>query len=152
MAQVKQVAVTAVNRLERARHRDVELLGIGERILTRADVPLAPGRDRLELGVQRHHRHFKAHLIVAFAGAAVRDGVRAFHLGDLHQMLGDQRARKRRAEQILALVNRPGLHRRVDEIGQKFLAQIADVELARSRFERLFFQPGRVLLPAPDQR
>jgi len=61
-------------------------------------------------------------------------------------VLGDQRAGERRAQQVNALVNGPGLHGREHEIGQEFLAQIADVELAGAGLERLFLEPVQFFL------
>ena len=38
--------------------------------------------------------------------------------------LGDERPRDARAEEILSLVNRPGVNHRIDEVAREFLNQI----------------------------
>jgi hypothetical protein len=53
-------------------------------------VPVAPGRDDLDVGVERIGREFEPHLVIALAGRAVADGVGAGFGGDLDQTLGDQ--------------------------------------------------------------
>ena len=70
---------------------------------------VAPRGDDLQIRRERGGGQFEAHLVVAFAGGAVGDGVGFFLLGDFHHALGDERARDAGAEEILALVNRAGL-------------------------------------------
>ena len=50
VAHVPDVAVAAVDRLVAVRHGHVVRRGVGQRILARADVPLAPGGDDLAAG------------------------------------------------------------------------------------------------------
>jgi hypothetical protein len=45
--------------------------GIGESILARADVPLAPRRNHLELGSERLVRELESDLVIPLPGAAV---------------------------------------------------------------------------------
>ena len=52
--------------------RDAVLLGIGHQFLARQQIPLAPRRDDLDVGLQRIGAQFEAHLVVALAGGAVR--------------------------------------------------------------------------------
>jgi hypothetical protein len=49
------------------------------------------GRDHLDVRVERIGRQFEAHLVVALAGRAMRNGIGAGFGGDLDQPLGDQR-------------------------------------------------------------
>ncbi len=57
--------------------RDAVLLGVGQQLLARQQIPLAPGRDDLDVGLQRIGAELEAHLVVALAGGAVGDGVGA---------------------------------------------------------------------------
>ena len=80
--------------------RDLVLLGEFEEMGAALERPVAPGRDDLDVGVQRIGGQFEADLVIALAGRAVRDGVGAGLGGDLDQVLGDQRAGDRGAEQV----------------------------------------------------
>ncbi len=111
------------------------LLGVGQQLLARQQIPLAPRRDHLDVGFQRIGAEFEAHLVVALAGGAVRDGVGAGLVGDLDQALGDQRPRDRGAEQVFAFVHGVGAEHREDEIAHEFLAQVVDVDLLRRNAE-----------------
>ncbi len=85
--------------------RDLVLLGKGDELLARAQVPFAPGRDDGHVGLQRIIAELEAHLVVALAGGAVDDRVGADLFGDLDLLLGDQRPGDGGAEQIVALVD-----------------------------------------------
>ena len=76
------------------------LLGEGEKRAAGGELPFAPGRDDLDVGLERISRQLEAHLIIALAGRAMGDRVGADFVGDLDQMLGDQRPRDRGAKQI----------------------------------------------------
>jgi hypothetical protein len=117
---VPEILVLAVDAFHRRLDGDVVLGGVIERIAAPADRPLAPRRNDAQLGIERHHRQLEAHLVVALAGGAVRDGVGAFEFGDLDQLLGDQRAGEGGAEQVVALVDGASLHRGEDVVGEKF--------------------------------
>ena len=56
----------------------------------------------------------------------MRNGVGAGLLGDLDEMLGDQRAGDRGAEQIDAFIDGIGAEHREDEIAHEFLAHVLD--------------------------
>ena len=73
---------------------------------------VAPRRDDLQIRRERGGGEFKPHLVVAFAGRAVGDGVGFFLLGDFDHALGDERAGDAGAEEILVLINRARLHHR----------------------------------------
>jgi hypothetical protein len=110
-------------------HRDAVRLGVGQQLLAREQVPLAPGRDDLHVGHQRVGAQLEAHLVVALAGGAVRDGVGAGLARDLDQPLGDERARDRGAEQVLALVDGVAAEHREDEVAHELLAQVVDEDV-----------------------
>ena len=89
---------------------------------------VAPWGDDLQVGRERGGGEFEAHLIVAFAGRTVRNGVGLFFLGDFHHALGDERARDAGAEKILPLVNRAGLDDGINEVAREFFLQIINVD------------------------
>jgi hypothetical protein len=64
----------------------------------------------------------EAHLVVALAGRAVRDGVGAVRERDLRLASRDQRARDRRAEHVAALVEGVGAQDREDVVARELLA------------------------------
>jgi len=108
-------------------------LGIGEQLLAREQVPLPPGGDDLDVGLERIGAQLEAHLVVALAGGAVGDGVRTRLVGDLHQPLGDQGTGDGGSQQVLALVERVGPEHGVDEVPHELLAQVVDVDLLDTR-------------------
>ena len=114
-------------------------------------VPLAPRRDHLDVRLQRVIAEFEAHLIVALAGRAVRDRIGADYLGDLDLLLGDERARDRGTQQILALVERVGTEHRKDIVADEFLAQILDEDILRLHAQHLGLAPRRLDLLALAQ-
>jgi hypothetical protein len=109
--------------------RDAVLFGVGEQSLARREVPLAPRRDDLDARLEGVVAQLETDLVVALAGRAVRHGVGTGLARDLDLALGDQRARDRRAEEVLALVDRVGAEHRKHEIAHELLAQIVDVDL-----------------------
>src|SRR5712692_1450375 len=64
--------------------------------------------EHFEVGGERAHRYLETHLIVALAGAAVRDGVGAELTRREHQVACNHRPRQRRDERVLAFVQRVG--------------------------------------------
>src|SRR3546814_19177937 len=76
--------------------------------------PVAPRRDNLDVGVQRVSRKLEADLIIALAGCPMRDRVGAGLGGDVDQVLGDQRAGDRGAEQVDAFIDGIGAEHRKD--------------------------------------
>ena len=118
------------------RHRDAVPLGVGERVLARDDVPLAPRGDHGELGRERQVGELEAHLVVALPGAAVGDGIgvrlqRARHLASC-----DERAGERRAEEVGPLVDRACAQRGEAEVAHEREPQILDHDVARPALAR----------------
>ena len=63
--------------------------GVVDLLVAALDVPLPPGGDDGHLRGEALDGQLEADLVVALAGAAVGDGVRALLLGDVHQALAD---------------------------------------------------------------
>ena len=128
--------------------RNLVLLGEGDQRRARGEVPFAPRRDDLDVGLERIGRELEAHLVVALAGRAVGDRVGADLAGDLDEALGDQRPGDRGAEQILALVLRVGAEHREDVVADEFLAQVLDEDVLGLDAEQLRLAPRRLELVA----
>ena len=100
-----------------------------DQVGARLERPVAPGRDDLDVGVQRIGGKLEADLVVALAGCAMRDRVGAGFAGDVDQMLGDQRPGDRGAEQIGALIDGIGAEHRKHEVADEFLAHVDDADV-----------------------
>ena len=94
-----------------------------------------------------HDGQFKAHLIVALAGAAVAHGICTLGMGDLHHTLCQNGSCKAGAQQI-ALVIGPGLHGGDDVILHKFIGQIFYVQLGSTACLGALFQTFQLALLA----
>ncbi len=97
----------------------------------RGQVPFAPRCDHGHVGLERVVGQLEADLIVALAGRAMGHRVGADLLGDFDLLLGDQRPRDRRAEQILPLVDRVGAKHRKHVVAHELLAQVLDEDVFR---------------------
>src|SRR6185437_15539647 len=128
---VQQVGVGRERRLAAlvARDRNLMFLGVLDQFGPRGQIPFAPRRDHLDVGLQRVIGQLEPNLIVAFAGRAMRHRVGADLLRDLDLALGDQRPRDRGAEEILPLIQRVGAEHREDVVAHESLAQIFDKDL-----------------------
>ena len=151
VGEVPQIPVPAVERFAgRIRQGDVSGFGVGDRILARADVPLAPGGDDLQARIERGVGQLEAHLVVALAGAAVGDGIRAVLLRRQDLVLGDQRPGDGSPQQILPFIDCPGAEQRENVIAREFLAQVLADQPARAGFTRPFGQRRGLADPLPD--
>ena len=121
--------------------RDLVLLGELDQVAARLECPFPPGRDHLDVGVERIISELEAHLVVALAGRAMGDGIGAGQLGDLDLALGDQRPGDRGAEQIDALIERVRPEHGEHEVAHELLAQILDEDLLDA--EQLGLLAGR---------
>ena len=128
---VQQVGVHRVRRLllAVALDRDAVLLGVVHQLLAGQQVPLTPWGDYLDAWLQRVGTQLETHLVVAFAGGAVGNGVGAGFVGNFDQALGDQRTGDGSTQQVLALVDGVGAEHREHEITHEFFAQVVDVDL-----------------------
>ena len=122
------------------------LLGEGEERGAGGETPLAPGRDDLDVGLERIGRELVAHLVVALAGRAVRDSVGPDFAGDLDQPLGDERPRDRGAQEILALVLGVGAEHREHVVAHELLAQVLDEDVLGLDAEHFGLLAGRLQL------
>jgi hypothetical protein len=87
-------------------------------------------------------------LVVSLAGSSVANGIGPFLFGYLDLLLGDQRARNRSAEQILAFVDGVGAKYREDKPACELLPQIFDARLDRACLEGFFLNPVQFLILA----
>lgn len=127
------------------------LLGIVEEILPAleavAELGQPPGRDDLDSGLESVERKLEADLVVTLAGAAVRDEVAAFLLGNSDLCAGDDWAGQRCAEKVATLVGSVALDGAEAELLDEFLLQVGDDHLLRADLERLLLDliPGLFL-------
>jgi hypothetical protein len=143
-------------RVDRKRRLAAFVLGDGDLVLfgeldqlgAAGQVPFAPGRDDLDLGVERIGAKLEPHLVVALAGRAVADGVGAGFGRDLDQPLGDQGPRDGGAQKVKPLVKRVGAEHREDEVAHEFLAQVLDVDVGDAQHLGLLAR-GLQFLPWP---
>ncbi len=153
---VQQVGVDREGRLAALvlGDRDLVLLGEVEQRLAARELPFAPRRDHLDVGLQRIIAELEADLVVALAGRAVTDRVGADLPRDLDLALGDQRPGDRRAEQILPLVERVRAEHREDEVADELLAQILDEDVLgpARRASRPCAAPARPPRPGRGRR
>src|ERR1019366_10103390 len=119
--------------------------GVVDRVLARDDVPLAPRRDDRELRRERHVCQLEPHLVVSLSGAAVRKGVTARGERDRDLLLGDERTRGGRAEQVVVLVRRAGLQNRKEVVPRELVLRVDEKELRGPGLPRLLLEAGRLL-------
>ena len=127
-----QVPVARIEVGRGLEHGNSVLLRVAERVLARHDVPFAPRRDHRELRREREIGELEAHLIVALAGAAVRERIGAEPFGAPHLTGRDQGSRQRGAEQVAALVDGSGAQRGEAEVAHERQAQVLHHHVARA--------------------
>ena len=112
--------------------------GVGDRVLAAPDVPLAPRRDDRQIGRERGVGQLEAHLIVALAGAAVRERVGADRARDLDLALGDERPRHATCRAgTCGRRSAPARSVGTDEVSDELLAQVLDEALVGAGGDRL---------------
>ena len=125
-----QVDVDRVDRVLGDRDLDVAGLGVLDLLLAAQTHADAHRGDDSQRWVQGVGGDVEADLIVALAGAAVRDRVGAFLVSDLDEELGDHRAGHGRGQRVDALVERPGLYVRPAEVAHEAVAAVDDISAA----------------------
>ena len=107
-------------------------VGVVNLRLAGGQLPFADRGQNLQVRRERLDRHVEADLVVALAGAAVRDGGGAVLARHIDQRLGDQRAGQRGGQRVAALIERAG-HQRGEAKGLgEFAAQVAHFESDRA--------------------
>src|ERR1039457_4477456 len=147
--EMPEVAVARVGILLRGGDGDAPRRGVVDGVLARRDVPLAPRRDDRELRRERHVRELEPDLVVALPGAAVRERVAARRERDLDLLLGDERARRGRAEQVVVLVCGARLEDREQVVLCELVLCVDEEELGSAGLLRLLFE-ARGLLGLAD--
>src|SRR5580704_12074333 len=151
VAYMDEVAIHRVRLLGGGGEGNILFAGVGNHVGAAYERPIGtpPRRDDLQVRREPRKGQLEAHLVVAFAGRAMRDSVGTFRARNLDQFLRDDWSRDRGAEQVVALVNGARAEHREYEIASEFLAQIDDIKFARSRLERLIFE-ALSLVALPD--
>ncbi len=109
--------------------RDLVLFGEFQKLGAARQVPFPPWRDDPDRGIKRIGRKLEPHLIVALAGRAMGHGIGAMLMGDIDEVLGNQRPRDRGAKKVQPLIDRVGAEHREDEIAHEFLAYVDDMDV-----------------------
>ena len=132
---------------------DRYLMRFGEfdQLCAAGQIPFAPRCDDLDVGLQRVIAQLETDLVVAFAGCAMRHGIRADFLRDLDLLLGDQGPRDGGAQQIDAFIERVGAEHGEDVIADEFLAHILDEDVAGLDAQHLGLLARRLDLAALAQ-
>ena len=107
-------------------------------------MPLAPGSDDLDIGIEGIGRELKTHLVIALARGAVGNRIGTRFGGDLDQTFGNQRAGNGGAQQVDTLINRIGAKHRENKIPDKFFTQVFNVNFLDA--QHLGFLAGRFKL------
>lgn len=113
-----------------ASNGDIVLLGVVEEVLTAlefvAELREPPWGDDFDGGLEGVEGKLEADLVVALAGAAVRDKVALVLLGDADLGAGDDGAGKRGAEEVAAFVAGVALDGAEAELFNEFLLEVKD--------------------------
>ena len=139
MAQVPQVLILGVVGFLVDLQRDVVRLCVLDLLFTAVQLPETPRSDDVHLRCKCVDGQLETNLIVALAGAAVADSIRALLEGNINDALCNDRAGERGTQQVL-LVGGAGLHGRDDVVINEILGQILDVQLGSAGLESLLLQ------------
>ena len=128
---MQQVGIDAERRFTAfvARDRNLVLLGIGDQLGARSQIPFSPWGDDPDIGLLRVIGEFETNLIIALAGGTVRNSVSTHFAGNFDLAFGNQWPCDRGAKKIHALIERVGAEHREDIVAHKFFAQIFDENL-----------------------
>ena len=94
-------------------------------------------------------RQLEPHLVVALAGAAVRQCVATGFQRHFGLPFGEQRPRNRSAEQIFVLVHRAGAHQLPQVLRDELLAHVFHIHFGSAGLEGLLFQPIQLFAALP---
>ena len=108
---------------------DLVLLGEVDELRPAGQVPFPPGRDDLDIRVERIGRQFKPYLVVALASGAMGDRVGAGFGRDFDKAFGNQRPRDRRAQEVKTFIDGICPEHREDEIAHELFADIFDKDV-----------------------
>ena len=143
MREVPQVAVFGVDLLlADAVERNLVGGSVVNCVFAAVERPLRvlPRSDDLELRVQGGVGQFETDLVVTLTGSAVSNSVSAFLLGNLHLVLGDERAGERGTKEVRAFVLCTGADGRPNVVFKEFLLEVENVALAGASLEGLVFE------------
>ncbi len=150
-AAAKQVQIDAIRTLF-CRFDGDAVLGGESDLLIAAHLPFADGGDDFQIRRQRLEGDVEADLIVALAGAAVRDGDGVVFAGGIDHQLGDERPAQRRGQRIFALVERAGHQGGKDETIDEQIAGIQSHGIHGSGSQRFLADAFDVLALAEIDR
>jgi len=133
---VPDIAVAGIDLFSGGCDGNLVSFSVGDGVFAAPDGPLAPRSDHREIRRKCGVGQLEANLIVAFTGAAVREGIGAYLAGDFDLAAGDERATHRSAEEVFTTVDGAGAEGGPHELFHEFLAQIFDVALIGTRCDR----------------
>ena len=119
---------------------DTVCFGESQKFLPAVEIPLSPGGDDGDIGIEREIAQFKTHLVVPLSGRPVTDRVRTCQIGDFYLPLGDEWAGDGCAEKIFPFIDGIGTEHRKDVVSYELFTQILDENIFRfdTEFQGLF--------------
>ena len=122
-----QVFIFGIIGFPRDLQRNIVCFRVVDLLVAALNIPNTPRSDDRHFRRKRLNRQFKTNLIVPLARAAVANRIRSFLFRNFNDAFCNDRTCERRTEQIFVLIHRASLHRRINIILDKFLAQIFNV-------------------------
>ena len=127
MADVPDIAVTAVAVIFLERKLDVVFCTVFQLIFTGFDIPDSPRSDDLHIRSEGFDTELETNLVVSFTGSTVTDRNSAFFFCNINEDLCDQRAGHCSTEKVFVLVCRICLYARSDIIVAEFINNVFDI-------------------------
>ena len=131
------VVVDGVRRSFGSLHRNAVLGSPVDFLFTGVKFPVANGSENLELRIEGLDGGFEANLVVALAGAAMGDVLRAVLVRGLDHVLGEQRTRKGGKQRVGVLVEAVGGKRLGEVLAGVFLTHVHGLGSDCAALERL---------------
>ena len=147
---VPDIAVAAVDFRGGLRDRHVVFRRVLDAVFARDQIPFAPRGDHGQLGRQSLIGQLEADLIVALAGAAVRERVASGGKRGFHLAFGEQRPRDRRPEQILVLIDAARADQLPQIVADELFAHVGDFHFGSSGLARFRFEAGQLIAALTD--